>query len=245
MQMATPNRSGRNSNNDDAAHQSASDLIAPSQIVKNPDIQSSAGVRLSPIKNFGSYGDRDANVAEAASGKTVSQQAHAEQQSTTLPGLRALNLHSSFDQGPSEVDSMGPLSSPLQNSSSRGKSSDVVAEAAMNVVDAMTKMMSSSPRRQGSKGQTDRRNSTDRDDAALSNKKKEMLQMILSAALEQLGGGQTPGSAATHDKTCKTLGHETEPKEERVFKCDFCPKTTRLRCELKYSSPSRSSSGFF
>ncbi|KAL2004973.1 hypothetical protein VTN00DRAFT_2823 [Thermoascus crustaceus] len=232
MQMATPNRSERNSNNDDA-HQSASDLIAPSQIVKNPDIQSSAGFRLSPIKNFSSYGDRDTILAEAVSGKTVSQQTHAEQQSTTLPGLRALNLHSSFDQGPLEVDSLGPLSSPLQNSSSKGKSSDVVAEAAMNVVDAMTKMMTSSPRRQGSKGQTDRRNSIDRDEAALCNKRKEMIQMILSAALEQLGGGQTPGSAATHDKTCKTSGHETEPKEERVFKCDFCPKTTRLRCELK------------
>lgn len=94
-----------------------------------------------------------------------------------------------------------------------------VADAANNLINAMTKMMNH--RGRGSSQTIDEGIDLENDAAQLSQPQRQMLQKVLSVALERLSNdnevtAQDPGS-----------------KKRGWFQCDACPKQTRLRCEMK------------
>ncbi|KAK9860302.1 zinc finger protein [Penicillium brevicompactum] len=95
------------------------------------------------------------------------------------------------------------------------KSEGSITDAADNLINAMTKMMNNRGRR--SSQNFDEGIDLDSDSAQLSQPQRQMLQKVLSAALERLADNETT--------------QETEKQD--WFQCDACPKKTRLRCEMK------------
>ena len=98
------------------------------------------------------------------------------------------------------------------------KMDDMISEAATNMINAMTKIINNGHRRRSHQpdGDTDQ-------DSSLSDPKREMLQRILTVALDRLSGGADSRRPSAVDSG----------KKEWI-QCEFCTKRTRLRCEMKY-----------
>ncbi|THC93062.1 hypothetical protein EYZ11_007459 [Aspergillus tanneri] len=125
-----------------------------------------------------------------------------------------------MDPKPEEAASMS-----TQRGNPNEKMEDMIAEAAVNMINAMTKIMNSNQRRRSQQAE-------DVDEmiapsAELSDRKREVLQKILSAALDQLSGTSDNTQASPHT----TL--DGEPDKKGWIQCEFCTKQTRLRCEMK------------
>lgn len=94
-----------------------------------------------------------------------------------------------------------------------------VADAADNLINAMTKMMNNRGRR--SSQNIDEGIDLETDASQLSQPQRQMLQKVLSVALERL----------SEDNEITTQEPNSEKRD--WFQCDACPKQTRLRCEMK------------
>jgi hypothetical protein len=94
-----------------------------------------------------------------------------------------------------------------------------VIDAADNLINAMTKMMNKGGRK--SSQNIDEGIDLEPDNAQLSQPQRQMLQKVLSVALERLSDD--------NDSTAQ------DPNSDKRgwFQCDACPKRTRLRCEMK------------
>lgn len=90
-----------------------------------------------------------------------------------------------------------------------------ITDAADNLINAMTKMMNNRGRR--SSQNFDEGIDLDSDNTQLSQPQRQMLQKVLSVALERLSDNESV----------------QEPEKQDWFQCDACPKKTRLRCEMK------------
>ncbi|KAJ5358634.1 uncharacterized protein N7496_011047 [Penicillium cataractarum] len=99
------------------------------------------------------------------------------------------------------------------------KSETFVADAADNLINAMTKMMNSRGRR--SSQQSDEGIEIESDHNTLSQPQRQMLQKVLSAALERLSDDAS------------SIAPEPNDEKQDWFQCDVCSKRTRLRCEMK------------
>jgi hypothetical protein len=96
-----------------------------------------------------------------------------------------------------------------------------VTDAADNLINAMTKMMNNRNRKPS---QTiDEGIEVESDNTQLSQPQRQMLQKVLSVALERLSDD---GDSTAQDNT-------TTSDKRGWFQCDACPKRTRLRCEMK------------
>ncbi|KAJ5127465.1 hypothetical protein N7448_008244 [Penicillium atrosanguineum] len=99
------------------------------------------------------------------------------------------------------------------------KSETFVSDAADNLINAMTKMMNSRARRPSQ--HSDEGIEVELENPQLSQPQRQMLQKVLSAALERLS-----------DDTSSTTPETNDDKQD-WFQCDICSKRTRLRCEMK------------
>lgn len=99
------------------------------------------------------------------------------------------------------------------------KSETFLADAADNLINAMTKMMNNRGRR--SSQNSDEGIEIEPDTSTLTQPQRQMLQKILSTALERLS-----------DETSSVPPEPTDEKQD-WFQCDVCSKRTRLRCEMK------------
>lgn len=139
-----------------------------------------------------------------------------------LPALKPLNLTPSLVQE-------HVTSSQADNTRSE-KTEDIVSEAAVNVINAMTKVINSKKRRKSQ--QTDEVDIAD-SNPELCDRKKELLQKIFLAAVDRLSSDSHPKA---EDPGCQIVSDpESEASREDCLKCEFCPKRTRLRCEMKYA----------
>ena len=141
-----------------------------------------------------------------------------------LPALNPLNFTPSLVQE--------HVASYQTDNTRSEKTEDVVSEAAVNVINAMTKVINSKKRRKSQ--QTDEVDMTD-PNPELCDRKKELLQKIFLAAVDRLSSdsdsrpkAEDPGGQIVSDP-------ESEASKEDCLKCEFCPKRTRLRCEMKYA----------
>lgn len=92
-----------------------------------------------------------------------------------------------------------------------------VADAADNLITAMTKKMNNRPRRQS---QHSDEGIELEDNANLSQPQRQMLQKVLLAALERLSDENSTAPEPSDNK-------------QDWFQCEICSKKTRLRCEMK------------
>ncbi|PYH99519.1 C2H2 type zinc finger domain protein [Aspergillus ellipticus CBS 707.79] len=158
-------------------------------------------------------GDRGDQGFEDASASST----FAEAQPIELPTLRTVSLDQSLNQKvsiPTHFD-------PFRN----GKMDDMVNEAAVNMINAMTKSMNTNQRRQSH--QSEEGEELVESNAELSDRKREMLQRIFSAALDQLSGNPSPGHLASQEVA------DDESDKKGWIQCEVCTKRTRLRCEMK------------
>lgn len=93
-----------------------------------------------------------------------------------------------------------------------------VADAADNLITAMTKKMNNRPRRPSQ--HSDEGIDLESENTNLSQPQRQMLQKVLLAALERLSD-DSPAAAEPSDN------------KQDWFQCDICSKRTRLRCEMK------------
>ncbi|KAH8433645.1 putative C2H2 finger domain protein [Aspergillus melleus] len=142
----------------------------------------------------------------------------------------------SMSDASESIDLSAPTTAKTESSSQYRKSSlsasrgntrndkmdDMITEAAGNMINAMTKIMNSNQRRRSQQADVA---SEIGDQHELSDRKREVLQKILSTALDQLSshGDQANAHAAPVDNT----------NEKKWIQCEFCSKRTRLRCEMK------------
>ena len=109
---------------------------------------------------------------------------------------------------------------------------NMVSEMATNMVNVMASMMNSSS---NDSGNSQRRHShhmgdkvkTLEGDDGLSDQKRDMMQKILSAALDQVSGSSEPSQAASQAVP------DSKSDKKGWIQCEFCAKRTRLRCEMK------------
>lgn len=94
-----------------------------------------------------------------------------------------------------------------------------VADAADNLINAMTKMMNNRGRRPSN--HSDEGIEVEPETPQLSLPQRQMLQKVLSAALERLS-----------DDASSTVPESSDDKQD-WFQCEICSKRTRLRCEMK------------
>lgn len=94
-----------------------------------------------------------------------------------------------------------------------------VADAADNLINAMTKMMNKRKRRPSN--HSDEGIEIEPETPQLSQTQRQMLQKVLSAALERLS-----------DDASSTVPEPSDDKQD-WFQCEICSKRTRLRCEMK------------
>jgi hypothetical protein len=99
------------------------------------------------------------------------------------------------------------------------KSETFVTDAADNLINAMTKMMNNRGRRSSQHG--DEGIEIEPDNTTLSQPQRQILQKVLSAALERLSNDTS------------SLAPEPNDEKQDWFQCDVCSKRTRLRCEMK------------
>jgi hypothetical protein len=83
----------------------------------------------------------------------------------------------------------------------------------------MTKMMNNRGRR--SSQHSDEGIEIESDPTTLSQPQRQMLQKVLSAALERLSDDAS------------SIAPEPNDEKQDWFQCDVCSKRTRLRCEMK------------
>lgn len=133
----------------------------------------------------------------------------ATTQSSQFPALGSLGLTSSLtnDGHNGATERENP------------KSETFVADAADNLINAMTKMMNNRGRR--SSQHSDEGIELEPESSQLSQPQRQMLQKVLSAALDRLSDDTPPAAP--------------DPSDEKQdwFQCDICSKRTRLRCEMK------------
>ncbi|KAJ5199635.1 Zinc finger C2H2 [Penicillium cf. griseofulvum] len=113
------------------------------------------------------------------------------------------------------------LSTSQASSAERGitRPDGSVTDAADNLINAMTKMMNNRSRR--SSQHTDEGVDLEVDAAQLSQPQRQMLQKVLSVALERLSDDN------------EVTAQDPDTEKRGWFQCDACPKQTRLRCEMK------------
>ncbi|KAB8267735.1 hypothetical protein BDV30DRAFT_219477 [Aspergillus minisclerotigenes] len=142
-----------------------------------------------------------------------------------LPALTTLNLGSTTDLEPSSTSSRLGHAQP-------DRMENMVSEMATNMVNAMARMMNSSS---NDNGNSQRRHSHHMGDkvetlgrnGGLSDQKREIMQKILSAALDQVSGNPEPSQADSQTVP------ESKSDKKGWIQCEFCTKRTRLRCEMK------------
>lgn len=117
--------------------------------------------------------------------------------------------------------SLGLSTTSLDSSAERGitRPDGSVADAADNLINAMTKVLNNRGRR--SSQNIDEGIGLETDAAQLSHPQRQMLQKVFSVALERLS---SDNEVAVQDPDSEKRGW---------FQCDACPKQTRLRCEMK------------
>ncbi|KAL4996539.1 hypothetical protein BDV10DRAFT_195857 [Aspergillus recurvatus] len=112
---------------------------------------------------------------------------------------------------------------PSQPANSRhDKIDNMISEAAVSVINAMTKMINDHQRRRGQLGEDD----IAEQEGELSDRNRDILQKILIAASELLSRTPGPGNS-TRENTSSGSGKSS------WIPCEFRPKQTRLRCEKK------------
>jgi hypothetical protein len=163
---------------------------------------------LNPIKET-SEQERDQGGVEAA--------LMATSDTVQLPSFETPNLASALDQKPTMAH---------QDSKKNEYVEEFIADAATNMINALTRMMNSNHRRHSQPA-----NYVDDltgPSTELCNPKKEILQRILTAALDCLSEKHEPSG----DSTSKV--HDREPDKKDWIQCGVCAKRTRLRCEMKF-----------
>lgn len=134
----------------------------------------------------------------------------------------SLNTHTS--QYPTSR-SMGLVPSPFgdrnYSANQRGdiKPETSVGDAADNLINAMTKAMNHRGRRPSQ--ESDEGIEVEPENPHLSQPQRQMLQKVLSAALERLSDDAS------------SSGSDPSDEKNGWFQCDICLKRTRLRCEMK------------
>jgi hypothetical protein len=129
----------------------------------------------------------------------------ADSTSSQFPAFGSLGLSKTSQDSSAERGIMRPDGS--------------VADAADNLINAMTKMMNNRGRR--SSQNIDEGVDLETDTAQLSQPQRRMLQKVLSVALERLSDDN------------EITAQEPDSEKRGWFQCDACPKQTRLRCEMK------------
>ena len=99
----------------------------------------------------------------------------------------------------------------------------MVTEAAVNMINAMTKNMDSNQRRRSQ--QAEDASEMGDQHAGLSDRKREVLQKILSTALDHL--------SSHSDQASVHVTQVDDASKKGWIQCEFCSKRTRLRCEMK------------
>lgn len=140
---------------------------------------------------------------------------HTASQHLELP-LKALDLNSTNHD---------PLTATQSGLSKNDRMDEMVNEAATNMINAMTKMINSNQRR---RSHVTEDGEDIEENVELTGQKKEMLQRILSAALERLSGDPAPA------QTSAQIASDSNADKRGWIQCEFCSKRTRLRCEMKY-----------
>ncbi|CDM29245.1 Zinc finger, C2H2-like [Penicillium roqueforti FM164] len=191
-----------------------------------------------PEQNFDERSSRDESVLEAEEDEASVQSTDLEpeydsmsQQRTDIftfgaatPRPPQYGTPSLADSTPSQSPAFGSmgLSKTSQDPSTEraiARPDGSVADAADNLINAMTKMINSRGRR--SSQNMDEGIDLETDAAQLSQPQRQMLQKLLSVALERL----------SDENEATAQGPDSEKRG--WFQCDACPKQTRLRCEMK------------
>jgi hypothetical protein len=189
-----------------------------------------------PEQSFDEGSSRDESVLEAEDGASVQSTADFEpeygsisQQRSDIFTFGAATSRPPQHGTPSLADSTSKfpasgssgLATRQDSSAERGitRPDGSVADAADNLINAMTKMMNKRGRR--SCRNIDEGIDLGTDAAQLSQPQRQMLQKVLSVALERLSDD--------NEATAQTPDSEKSGR----FQCDVCPKRTRLRCEMK------------
>ncbi|EIT73808.1 hypothetical protein AO1008_11920 [Aspergillus oryzae 100-8] len=186
-----------------------------SELLKRPSNQSG----LQPVE------DPQTQRRYSTLDSTPSIPARDTTQRLDLPALTTLNLGSTTDLDPSSTSSRLGHAQP-------DRMENMVSEMATNMVNAMARMMNSSS---NDNGNSQRRHSHHMGDKVetlggndgLSDQKREIMQKILSAALDQVSGNPEPSQADS-----QTVPDSKSDKKGWI-QCEFCTKRTRLRCEMK------------
>ncbi|KAL4872185.1 hypothetical protein BDV12DRAFT_151500 [Aspergillus spectabilis] len=136
---------------------------------------------------------------------------HNPAQPVKLSALPAIDLEPAMEQqanNPSELVNQ-----------KHDKMDDMISEAAVSVINAMTKMINNHQRRRAHLGEDE----LAEQEGELSDRNREILQKILMTASGLLSGSPGPGPGNTATSSDRT----------GWIQCEFCPKQTRLRCEMK------------
>ncbi|KAE8144170.1 hypothetical protein BDV25DRAFT_167505 [Aspergillus avenaceus] len=138
-----------------------------------------------------------------------------------LPILTALNLSSTVN----------PEASALSQVASQNKTEDMVSKMAASMVNAMATMLNNDNSADNNNQSSQQANiarelSTHHHNDELPDQKREILQKILSKALDQVS--RNPMRQANAQP-------RPDPKSDKRgwIQCEFCTKRTRLRCEMK------------
>ncbi|PLB37195.1 putative C2H2 finger domain protein [Aspergillus candidus] len=149
-------------------------------------------------------------TTESSGESTPTQPPLPDLEPMELPALNALHLDTLSDRK-SSISSQG---SGVRTE----RMDDMISEAATNMINAMTKIINNGHRRRSHQPDGD----NEQDSSPLSDPKREMLQRILTVALDRLSGsagGRRPSAV--------------ESGKKEWIQCEFCTKRTRLRCEMK------------
>ncbi|KAL3475342.1 hypothetical protein BJX99DRAFT_159392 [Aspergillus californicus] len=135
-------------------------------------------------------------------------------QAVELSALNTLNLVPALEQ---------KVCNPSQLMNNKNeKVDDMIGEAAVSVINAMTKMINNHQRRRSHVADDDMADQ----EGELSNQNREILQKILIAASGLLSGNSESGNCFPQDN-----GDASD--KAGWIQCEFCSKRTRLRCEMK------------
>lgn len=132
-----------------------------------------------------------------------------------------------FDEEMRDVQGEGDPSQIIKQR--HDKMDDMISEAAVSVINAMTKMINNHQRRRSHVGEEDIGEQEDE----LSDRNREILQKILVTAsmlLSEDSGSSGPDSSAPQKST------STAPNKEEWIQCEYFPQETRLRCGMEYDS---------
>lgn len=191
--------------NDDSLSQDGS-LVETQQ-----DLGSTTEMELDSTEVYPSQDSVDLLSSRAVTPRPFSNNYYPETNihSTQFPAMGSLGFDSSLTgEGHSSATERGNT-----------KSEAFISDAADNLINAMTKMMNSRGRRPSQ--HSDEGIEIEPENPQLSQPQRQMLQSVLSAALERLS-----------DDAASTAPETSDDKQD-WFQCDICSKRTRLRCEMK------------